>query len=342
MASNDLQPVIAKIKRKVPFDVLFKDTYPDHYEGRSSKCPFHDDSRNSFEIHDDHGYCHAGCTPGNGSSSFDVISLWMLAKEVDFRTAVRELAQKYQIKGTNGDGKAVKKSKNPRGKIVATYDYTDRNGSLLFQTLRYQPKDFKQRRPDGNGRWIHNLKGVPRVPYRLADVLKAESVWICEGEKDADSLAALGLCGTTAPMGAGKWPKLCKEDGIHEWFSGKEVFICPDHDKPGRQHAEDIAQSLHEIAYVKIIRLPSLSEKSDVSDFINLHGAGKAKSELLKIAESTPEVRTPCRDRESQKQRRAARIKFPPPQRHGKRRAVSDTCARQNQVLCATWWLVSL
>lgn len=36
----------------------------------------------------------------------------------------------------------------PQGKsIVATYDYTDEAGELLFQVLRLVPKDFRQRRP---------------------------------------------------------------------------------------------------------------------------------------------------------------------------------------------------
>ena len=94
---------------------------------------------------------------------------------------------------------------NGSREIVSTYDYTDENGKLLFQTVRYEPKDFRQRRPDGNGGWIWNLKGVPRVLYRLPEVLKAQVVCVAEGEKDCDNLCKLGFTATTNPIGAGKW-----------------------------------------------------------------------------------------------------------------------------------------
>ena len=34
----------------------------------------------------------------------------------------------------------------PYSPIVATYDYTDEGGALLFQVCRLEPKDFRQRR----------------------------------------------------------------------------------------------------------------------------------------------------------------------------------------------------
>lgn len=45
-------------------------------------------------------------------------------------------------------------------RIVATYDYTDAHGELLFQVVRYHPKDFRQRRPDGKGGWVWKLTVV--------------------------------------------------------------------------------------------------------------------------------------------------------------------------------------
>ena len=59
-----------------------------------------------------------------------------------------------------------------------------------------------------NGRWVYGVKGTyaeRKIPYRLPELLAApptEPVWICEGEKDADNVADLGLIATTNPGGA--------------------------------------------------------------------------------------------------------------------------------------------
>ncbi|HYV35510.1 MAG TPA: hypothetical protein VE988_07390, partial [Gemmataceae bacterium] len=102
---------------------------------------------------------------------------------------------------------------NGTPRIVATYDYTDERGQLLYQAVRLEPgadgakKTFRQRHPDGNGGWTWNVKGVRLVPYRLPELTGDSSrpVFIVEGEKDADTLASIGLIATTNPMGAGKW-----------------------------------------------------------------------------------------------------------------------------------------
>jgi len=132
------------------------------------------------------------------------------------------------------------------------------------------------------------------VLYRLPEVLRAETVCICEGEKDADNVFTVGLCGTTAPQGAGKWGKLCKDHRIHEPLKGKTVYVLPDNDGPGRNHAHEIAKSLHGFASsVKILDLksiwPTLSPKGDVSDFIEAHGPDEARRMLLELAARTRE-----------------------------------------------------
>ena len=131
-----------------------------------------------------------------------------------------------------------KTNNNPASKrIVETYDYCDENGQLLFQTARYEPKDFRQRRPDGKGGWIWNLNGVRRVLYNLPALTKAdpsELVIIVEGERDADRLIELGVLATTCPMGAGKWSKV-DASPLH----GRRVAALRDNDDAGRKHQRD-------------------------------------------------------------------------------------------------------
>jgi len=171
-------------------------------------------------------------------------------------------------------------------RIVATYPYRDADGGLLFEVVRYAPKSFSVRRPDGNGGWIWNLGNVRRVLYKLPEVLAAvqagQTVFVVEGEKDVDNLTRLGLTATTAPGGAaGKW-----RPEYSEALRGAEVIVLPDNDPPGRKHAQDVAQSLHGVAAsVKVLELPGLLPKGDVSDWFK---AGGTREELERLAAGAP------------------------------------------------------
>jgi hypothetical protein len=92
----------------------------------------------------------------------------------------------------------------------ATYDYRDENGDLAYQVVRKPGKKFTQRKPAGSG-WARNLNGVRRIPYHLPELLAADKVapvFVCEGKKDCDALARVGLRATTNPGGAGNWKVL--------------------------------------------------------------------------------------------------------------------------------------
>jgi putative DNA primase/helicase len=172
-------------------------------------------------------------------------------------------------------------------KVVATYDYRLPDESLLFQVQRKQPKGFVQRRPDPDkkGDWLYKLDGVTRIPYRLPELVKAdhsEPVYIVEGEKDADRLAKFGLIASCNPGGTGMgW-----RDSYSQYFKGRHVVIIGDNDQAGRDHAEKVAKALSGIAAsVKVLELPGLAERGDVSDWLN----GKHSiADLKAAAEAAP------------------------------------------------------
>jgi hypothetical protein len=234
--------------------------------GWNAKCPAHEDRNPSFKLDQaDDGralvYCHAGCTIDQIAS----------AMALD----VRELFE----------GEALPLFKR---EIVATYDYLDVHGVLLFQVCRTFPKAFFQRRPDGHGGWINDRKGIPPILYHLPEVLAADKVVICEGEKDADALMALGVVATTNPGGAGKW-----RDEYVVVFKGKTV-ACVQHvdpqDKktghyPGQEHAEDVRKSF-EKAGMKITMLqPAVG--NDVHDHL---AAGMKLKDLLPASQPRPKL----------------------------------------------------
>jgi hypothetical protein len=190
--------------------------------------------------------------------------------------------------------------------IVATYDYDDEEGHLQYQVVRLVPKDFRQRRPDGKGGWIWNLKGVRRVLYRLPEVVKAvkegRRVHVVEGEKDADNLAQIGLTATTNPGGADKWNKSYSAS-----LAGAHVVIFPDNDEPGREHALQVARSLRGIAAsVRIVNLPNLPPKGDVSDWIAAGGTVEHLQELIAAAPADGDEQRPDEEGDGETSRTSA------------------------------------
>lgn len=241
-----------------------------------ARCPAHDDQRASLSFCDgDTGAlivkCHAGCT------------LEQIARAVGLD--VKALCS------PNGPGP------HPRGsarRIVATYDYTDGAGALLYQVVRYEPKDFRLRRPDGAGGWTWNLKDVHRVLYRLPTLAEQARVVWPEGEKDADRLAALGIVATTTPGGANAWrgdyADQAQRLGIHE------VLIPPDNDEGGEGYARQATRALRaRNIRVALVRLPGLAPKGDVSDWLD---AGHTADELHALLEQASQAATTEQDPE--------------------------------------------
>jgi hypothetical protein len=158
--------------------------------------------------------------------------------------------------------------------ILATYDYTDERGVLLFQVVRYPNHKFLQRRPDGNGGWTWKLGNTRRVLYRLPEVLAAKAsrnghpwrVYLCEGEKDVDRLRRdWNVVATTNAGGAVGWDP--KFDVL---FAGSEVILLEDNDEAGQKRTAKLAPQLTRAgAIVKVVRFPHLDKGGDVSDWLD-------------------------------------------------------------------------
>jgi hypothetical protein len=236
------------------------------------------------------------CDHSDGDCGGGVLDLLKSKKDLDKPDAVEWLrVHKYlPPAGANGHAKP---------KIVATYDYTDADGDLLFQVCRLEPKDFRQRQPDGNG-WLWKMDGVERVIYRLPSVIAAVSagrtVYVAEGEKGVHAIETLGLVGTCSPAGAGKW-----HARYNPVFAGADVVILPDNDPqatkpdgtplwhpdgrpvlPGQDHAADVASHLLGVAErVRVLPLPGLPLKGDVADWVAADGTAAKLEELAALVD---------------------------------------------------------
>jgi hypothetical protein len=197
-------------------------------------------------------YCHAGCP------------IQRVVEAVGFE--IRELFEINQV----GDP------------IVASYDYQDADGQLLYQVVRFEPKGFAQRRPNRAGGWTWNLNGVRRVPYRLPEVLhsvaEGRPIYIAEGEKDVHAIERAGVVATTNPGGAGKW---LDEYSAH--FAGAVVTVVADRDALGMKHAREVAASIRRAGAGRV-RVVSPPEAHDISEHL---AAGRTLHDL----EAMPEER---------------------------------------------------
>jgi putative DNA primase/helicase len=200
----------------------------------------------------------------------------------------------------------------PWQNIGKRYPYLDAAGHLVLEVIRTltgNPR-FAQRRPDGvlhdgETKWRWSVRDIPRDArplYRLPGLVNSApaTVFITEGEKDADNVSALGLIATTCIGGSGKW-----RTAYNGYFAGRDVVVLPDNDPqahhpdgqpkwhldgrpvlPGQDHADAVARALVGVAAtVRVLMLPGLPPKGDVTDWIE---AGGTRVDLEQLARDTP------------------------------------------------------
>ena len=238
--------------------------------GYKARCPGHEDQHPSLSIIEAPDgrvllKCHAGC-------------------DLDTVLAGLGLTRRDLRSDPDLGGNPPARTTDP---VIARYVYRDETGRPVGRVCRTEGKRFFQERSDGRGGWATGLGGTVLPLYRLPELLAVNPaefrfVFVVEGEKDVEALTTLGLVVTTNAGGAGKW----RPDHAHV-LRGRRVAILPDNDDAGRRHAEQVAASLAGVAAaVRILHLPGLPKKGDVSDWL---AAGGTARELLGIADSAPE-----------------------------------------------------
>lgn len=279
---------IERIARSLQFSV------PQKGVSVNCHCPAHEDNRTSLSVKEAGDgtvllYCHAGCP-----------------------TALILESKGLSYSDLYPDRKST-------SEWLATYDYTDGEGHLAYQVIRKVDKQFRQRRPDANSKdgWAWNMKGQRRLMYRLPKIQQAvESgapVFIVEGEKDVHTLERLQLTASTNSGGANKF-KTHSKDLLPQFDGIQEVFILPDNDKTGIGHAEQIACQLFDVVEtVKVINLPRLEEKEDITDWLNKRNG--SSQELLELCATAPAWKpsvaaTDLADEEDEKQERKSQAQL--------------------------------
>ncbi len=240
--------------------------------GWQALCPAHDDRNPSLSISTAEGKvlvtCHAGCGAEAVVSSMNL--------------TMADLFDAPAMGRRQGAGAL-------RNEKVANYTYLDEAGNPVSETIRHFPKRFTQRYwVEGRWEW-KKPPGFTLIPFQLREALNVgdngEPLFFCEGEADVHQLENWALAATTNPMGAGKW---------HDSYSRllnrtRLAVILPDNDDPGRKHAREVAASLMRAGCrdVRILELPGLAAKGDVSDWI---AAGNSRESLLTLVDQAVPV----------------------------------------------------
>lgn len=189
------------------------------------------------------GYRCFGC-----GATGDSIKYVQATRGLDFQDAVKLLAKE-----------ANEAPMKPT--IAATYDYTDRDGKLLYQVVRYSPKGFRQRVPTEHG-WSWCLNGVSRVLYRLHKLASAnpsETVYYVEGEKDVQTLEQAGLLATTHSGGANSF----RPDLLGQIEGTRRIVVVPDNDEPGKNLMRDVYREARKRGHdVHFLLLPETGKDS--------------------------------------------------------------------------------
>ena len=243
------------------------------------RCPAHDDDTPSASIRETEDgrvliHDHAGCTVADIMAALDLPMSELFPED------------------------------EPEPRVVAEYVYEDMFGRPIIKVARIEPgpdgkkKVFKQWRRKGES-WILGAREVDKPLYRLPEVRAAHTVWLVEGEKDADRLNAYWegvfreTVATTAIGGAGKrW-----QPEWTETLAGKEVVICGDNDEPGRKHVAHVKEALGDAPKSITVKWPA--QGKDVSDHLD---AGLGLDDLIvdrppsRFLTFTPENATPPPD----------------------------------------------
>ncbi|MCG3775355.1 MAG: hypothetical protein JW395_2187 [Nitrospira sp.] len=169
---------------------------------------------------------------------------------------------------------------NTKWEFVCSYPYLDPVGVLVAEHGRFDTgtgKAFSWRIPGHT--WKEGLMGQPihSLPiYGLPAALRAETVYICEGEKAADACIEHGL--TAVCVGGG-----AAQTAFGDAFTpiqGKRIIIWPDNDDIGRAFAGRVASLFTQAEWV----IPHLPPKGDAFDYFLGGGTAEGLLTLVQAA----------------------------------------------------------
>ena len=288
MSAQEIASILGNAK-KVGNGYLASCPVPDHGQGKGDKHP-------SLSITEstDGNYlfkCHGGCDQHTVFSTIkDMGILPTLPDRPEYLSSIKPIPVTQTLEHE--------------------WHYVDEDGISLFLKQRFKTNDIKGKTykilrvmPDGSR--VGKLGDCRIIPYRLPELRQAIAdgrvIYICEGEKAADSLCSLGVVATTSHAGAGGW-----NQDLNQYFAGANVVIVPDNDAAGWGYAHKIVESLLSSSSTKSIRvldLPLTHPKEDAYEWVNEYGGDRQNLALMAracpVVTSLADIQTPQRLQET-------------------------------------------
>lgn len=211
-------------------------------------CPFHDDHNPSFSVTQKNGIglftCHACEAKGT------ILDFVMRKEGLSLSDAARRVEE---LEGIRDERK---------GRPLREHLYRDENGAVVYKKVKYGKGIFPFYHPNGT-EWVKGKGDHQHIPYRLDKIKDEPTVIICEGEKDAETLAALGYPATSGPTGKDHWP-----EELNQFFKGKEIRLI--YDVGNDEAIHKVARKLSAVTdQIYILRVPLEEKEADITDYLN-------------------------------------------------------------------------
>lgn len=258
-------------------------------------CFMHNDKEPSLQIHKDTNswwcyVCGEGYTPIDFVMKSKGISVFEAAKELNDL-----LGLGVNIKNFNEEKEKLEKT--------AEYFYRRADNTVTMKVEKWvKPSTGKKEfypyaLIDGKyvKGYVGKLKDEDCVLYNLPEIIKADTIFFTEGEKDADTLLKLGVVGTTTPGGGrGLTGYFKKNPNLFKPIADKKIRIISDNDEVGSEYIKQVLECIKgEVSDIKVFDLckvmPNLKKKGDITDVAIAVGVEKAK-EFLNFLEENTEI----------------------------------------------------
>lgn len=200
---------------------------------------------------------------------------------VDLVARIRGITDQQAIADLRDEFRGVSQALTvPSNGAMRSHTYRDRDQVPVFKKEKYA---------DGRYAWFHRADGgwktgkgsALAIPYNLDKFRDEIFVVICEGEKDADTVMAIGdeaVLATSAPNGKGSWP----DDLTPHFKQFKNICFLYDvgNDEDVKKHARKLIQAFPQ-ASIYMAKVPLEERESDITDYLNAFEGKDVKTDAL-------------------------------------------------------------